>query len=347
MVGQSSVNCYLFEKCVTYSTQQENYPYELLTGIKPDLSHIRRFGCYVVFQNMDPDTKKLDDRGLEGIFMGYSDEVKGYVIYSTTQKRLVTSRTVKFRDINGSSIATNQSEDNSNSEEDGTFTPVPNPVTTLPPSPIVPQVPIRTGYWGTKRTIEPTPPPTRTGYWGTKRTVAPVAPPRQTNFEEEEEEELSEDEDSDEDYVNTDKETEDFDTDHLERSLQVTAIEGGYKEPATYKEAARSPYWMEAIHTEYDGLVANNTWTLVPYRKGMSIIGCKWVFKKKLFADGTVDKYKARLVAKGYTQKEGVNYHATFAPVAKFSTIRTLFAVAAIRKLNVKQLDISTAYLNA
>ena len=49
----------------------------------------------------------------------------------------------------------------------------------------------------------------------------------------------------------------------------------------------------------------------------------------------------------GYTQKEGINYHATFAPVAKFSTIRTLFAVAAIRKLNVKQLDISTAYLNA
>jgi hypothetical protein len=59
--------------------------------------------------------------------------------------------------------------------------------------------------------------------------------------------------------------------------------------------------WKEAAHSEMDSLLSNGTWELFELPFGCKHVGCKWVFKKKLKPDGTIDKYKARLVAKGYT----------------------------------------------
>jgi hypothetical protein len=75
-------------------------------------------------------------------------------------------------------------------------------------------------------------------------------------------------------------------------------------------------------------------------------VGCKWVFKKKLRPDGTIDKYKARLVAKGYTQKEGEDFFDTYSSVARLTTIRVLLALAASHGLLVHQMDVKTAFLN-
>ena len=71
-------------------------------------------------------------------------------------------------------------------------------------------------------------------------------------------------------------------------------------EPSTYKEAVRSPYrvqWERAMQEELDSIKANNTYTLVPLPIGRQAIGCKWVYKIKRHADGSIDRYKARLVA--------------------------------------------------
>lgn len=51
---------------------------------------------------------------------------------------------------------------------------------------------------------------------------------------------------------------------------------------------------------EFDALQHNGTWTLVPIQPYMNIVGCKWVYKLKYTADGTIDRYKVRLVIKGY-----------------------------------------------
>ena len=70
------------------------------------------------------------------------------------------------------------------------------------------------------------------------------------------------------------------------------------------------------------------------------------MFKKKLKADGSIDKFKARLVAKWYTQKEGIDYFDTYSPVTRLTTIRILIAMASIHKLIVHQMDVKIAFLN-
>ncbi|KAK1692923.1 hypothetical protein QYE76_009620 [Lolium multiflorum] len=77
--------------------------------------------------------------------------------------------------------------------------------------------------------------------------------------------------------------------------------------PTSISEAYASrdaDYWKEAVRSEMDSILANGTWEVTDRPYGCKPVGCKWVFKKKLRPDGTIEKYKARLVAKGYTQKE-------------------------------------------
>jgi histone deacetylase 1/2 len=75
----------------------------------------------------------------------------------------------------------------------------------------------------------------------------------------------------------------------------------------------------------------NKTWHLVPLQKGRNVIGCKWVWKIKIKADVSLDKYKARLVAKGYKQRYGVAYEDMFSPVVKAATIRVILSIVVSR----------------
>ena len=105
-------------------------------------------------------------------------------------------------------------------------------------------------------------------------------------------------------------------------------------------------FWKEAINDEMDSIIGNKTWKLVDLPPGSNPIGCKWIFRKKMKIDGTIDKFKARLVAKGFKQKEGLDYFDTYAPVARITTIRLLIALASIYKLEIHQMDVKTAFLN-
>ena len=72
--------------------------------------------------------------------------------------------------------------------------------------------------------------------------------------------------------------------------------------------SSNADYWKKAIRSEMDSIMSNGTWEVVDRPYGCKPVGCKWVFKKKLRPDGTIEKYKTRLVAKGYTQKEGEDF---------------------------------------
>ncbi|GKD61790.1 zinc finger, CCHC-type containing protein [Tanacetum coccineum] len=107
-----------------------------------------------------------------------------------------------------------------------------------------------------------------------------------------------------------------------------------------------SSFWKEDVNDEMDSIIGNNTWILVDLPPGSKAIKSKWILKRKLRVDGSIEKFKARLVAKGFTQREGLDYFNTYAPVARTSTIRILIAFASINKLIIHQMDVKTAFLN-
>ncbi|CAI7888876.1 unnamed protein product, partial [Closterium sp. NIES-54] len=120
-------------------------------------------------------------------------------------------------------------------------------------------------------------------------------------------------------------------------------------EPATLKEALESSdakEWKKAMESELKSIEENGTWELVELSEGRKAITSKWLFKIKSDADGKIERYKSRLVAKGYQQKEKVDYKELFASVVKPTTLRTLLAGAAIKGWVVKQMDVTTAFLN-
>jgi hypothetical protein len=117
-------------------------------------------------------------------------------------------------------------------------------------------------------------------------------------------------------------------------------------EPSNYEEASKSDEWRAAMHEEIESIYRNHTWDLVELPEGKTPIGCKWLYKPKINADGSVEKFKARLVAKGYSQQEGIDFDDTFAPVAKLNTIRMLISLATKHKWKLHQLDVKSAFLN-
>jgi hypothetical protein len=76
------------------------------------------------------------------------------------------------------------------------------------------------------------------------------------------------------------------------------------------------------------------------------VVSSKWIFKIKHATDGSIDKYTTRFVAHGFSQKEGIDYEETFAPVARYTSIRTIIALAAKMKWKLHQMDVNTAFLN-
>uniref|UniRef100_A0A8R7QEA4 Reverse transcriptase Ty1/copia-type domain-containing protein n=1 Tax=Triticum urartu TaxID=4572 RepID=A0A8R7QEA4_TRIUA len=99
------------------------------------------------------------------------------------------------------------------------------------------------------------------------------------------------------------------------------------EDPKSYKTALLDPNWAAAMQEEYSALTENNTWQLVPRPSNTNIVFGKWVFPQKFHSDGTLSRYKARWVCRGYSQQHGIDYDATFSPVVKPSTIRTVLSL--------------------
>ncbi|GJX75492.1 transposable element [Tanacetum coccineum] len=308
-----NTTCYLVNRSPATAIDCKT-PIEVWTGKPADYSKLRVFGCPAYYHVSDG---KLNPRANKGIFMGYGDGVKGYRIWSPSERRVILSRDVTF-------------------DEDHLFRLKPDSVESKfeeGASEKVEHVAKQVEY------VEHEVPE------DTDHDVTSLDPPNSAHLEHEQYRSIA-----------LDRPRRDAKApsrlgfqNYVAYALQV-AEEVESLEPATYQEAITSKdsdMWSAAMGEEIESLHKNNTWALVKLPEGRKVVGCKWVFKKKTGLSGSDNiRFKARLVAKGFSQKEGIDYNEIFSPVVRHTSIRVLLSLVAHHDLELEQLDVKTAFLH-
>lgn len=302
-------------------------PEEVWTGRASVYDHMRRFGCLVYYH---VDQGKLKPRAKKRVFLGYPQGVKGYIIWSCEDKKILISRNVSiyenvlYKDIGTASELSTGSKNLSKSG---------NQVTFLLPSDD--QSEFQSGSSSSGGAI--------------------VENVDKSGFESEIEKEGSANDLLD--YVlardrqrRTIKPPSRFDDADVAAYTLVMADTVEEDEHLTYGEAIRSKNekkWKAAFDEEMDSLEKNETWDLIDQPEGERTIGCKWIYKIKPGVPGGEDRrFKGRVVAKGYSQIEGVDYNEVFSPVVKHVTIRLLLSLVVNQDMELEQLDVKTAFLH-
>ena len=303
---------YLINRVATRSLEGLT-PYEALRSRKPNLSHLKVFGCVCYARTEKVGRKKLDDRSKVLVHLGTEPGSKAYRLLDPHTKRIVVSRDVVF-DEDKQWCWTDETVE----MEAGDFT-------------------LMNKWWDNDIAAD-------------AETSGPANPEEENN--EPGEEEVSEDGDSDDGVQPRRSTRTSTRPTYLDDYVLMAEIEGERllmainEEPWDYSEAKELKVWIDACKDEIFSIEKNNTWDLVELPRGVKPIGLKWVFKIKRNADGSISKYKARLVAKGYVQRHGVDYDEVFAPVARIETIRLIIALAGTHGWEIHHLDVKTAFLH-
>lgn len=346
-------------------------PHELLLGSTPNYKNLRVFGCLCYAKNTSIKNK-YDSRAQPGIFIGYPFNHKGYKVLDLETKNIYVSRDIIFhetlfpfhdalspqQDFLISTQSAHYFYDDDISDSSPPSSSISPPVTADLPlhdhcepsspyltntdstpclesnSPIrpssdvsMPQSTESSPQYSPHDCHSPPPRPTRTHRpprWlddydcSINTCTASLAHPLTSSFH------FSK-----------------FSPSHQRILASIISAD----EPRTFTEAMKHSHWKEAMATEVRALENNNTWTVTTLPPGKKPVGCKWVYKIKFKPDGSIERYKARLVAKGYTQQEGIDYHDTFAPVAKLVTVRALLSIATVQRWSLHQLDVNNAFL--
>jgi hypothetical protein len=294
---------------------------EMMTGKQPKVSHILPFGANcTVYQH--PERKTIARRADLGIILGVNDEVKGYNVWLPQQQKVIVTREVQA--VSAPTPRRDIAEFLSQLGE----------TQTAPSQPDGPSLTENSGCSAISGFVKPKPISTR------PKKVHKVETPTQRTRAQRRATASSTDAIASANLT---------DATRLQE-LQDARVFLAIPEPRNAKEAVGGPNakeWQDAMQKELDGLVANGTWEVVKRPSGGNVVSHKWVFKVKYDQAGQVDKFKARLVARGFTQRYGVDFSKTFAPVIKQASVRILFALAVWFNCAIHHLDFPQAYLKA
>jgi hypothetical protein len=117
-------------------------------------------------------------------------------------------------------------------------------------------------------------------------------------------------------------------------------------EPTCFEEAIQKKEWLDAMTEEYQSIVNNDVFEVVPRQKNKDVVSSKWIYKIKHAVDESIEKHKVIFVAHGFSQNEGIDYEETFSPVARYTSIRTNIALASKIKWKLHHMDVKTTFLN-
>jgi hypothetical protein len=104
------------------------------------------------------------------------------------------------------------------------------------------------------------------------------------------------------------------------------------EEPTCFEESIQRKEWVDCMTEEYQSIIKNDVWEIVPRLKSKDVVSSRWLFKIKHVVDGSIEKYKEIFVAHVFSQKESIDYEETIALVARYTSIRTIIALAAKMK---------------
>jgi transposase InsO family protein len=311
-------------------------PYEAWHGVKPFIGHMRIFGCLAYKLIRKTERGKFEPAAEACTFVGYSPDSTAYRLWDG--RKVIESRDVYFienklgmdRD-RGTNQISNTSQNSTASQQPNSL-PVLNPdpnsaaAALIPPmdpslpaeaSSLVPLVPAASDAVQPRRAMPRMLSGLRDRLQSGPRDPAPS--------------------------------TVSYFALAVLSGIANSTMDTTTLDPCSYYEATSSPLrksWQAAMDIEMASLKKAGTYILTPLPADRQAIGCKWVYKTKRGADGQITKYKARLVAKGYAQRYGVDYEETYAPVARYTSIRALLALAAHHDWELHQMDVKSAYLN-
>lgn len=285
-------------------------PFELWTGKKPDISHLRIFGSKIMVHIPKEKRLKFDKKSKECILVGYPDHVKGYRYYNPQNNQISTSRDiVVIEEVNRNDLVEIKIDESIPDSMEEKIKPE-----------------INTETVGDADLIK----------------KEEIIPETTTKAEEDIVEDLAGDKVLKPKRVR--KKPDRFVVGVAKSDVSVSESE------LTVDDALNGPeslQWKQAMAEELKSFEENDAWEVVqsPSPEQGTVVSCKWVFQKKLNSDNTV-RYRARLVAKGFTQRPGIDFDETFSPVLRHSTLRLMFALAVKLNLEMCHLDVNTAFLN-
>jgi hypothetical protein len=117
-------------------------------------------------------------------------------------------------------------------------------------------------------------------------------------------------------------------------------------EPSCYGETTCHEVWKDAMTEEYQSIMKKYMSDIVLRLKGKSIVNSKCIYKIKIVADGSVEKYKEIFVARGFSQVEGIHYEDKFSPLDRYTSICMIISLAISIGWRLHQMDVKTTFVN-
>eukprot|EP00253_Pinus_taeda_P016659 PITA_16659 len=319
-------------------------PFEAWSNTKPEITHLRVFGSRAWAQIPSEKRKALDPQSIECIFVGYPNGVKGYRLLIPSTNKLIIERSVKFEE--------SLSHAPQSPHADTFYLPHVRDDDSVHSDADTDHADAETQSSDTNLVHANDDPHPSLDRASSSESYSPVINQRTRSLREI----YAQDQPAARNgLVGDNSDLQRTSSKFIEPPLVLVATEPSpswhchlvqSSDPQSYAEVAGHPAWESAMEEEYNSLLENQTWDLVPLPSGRKLVRCKWVYRTKSAADGKITRRKARLVAKGFQQVHDIDYDETFAPVAKMDSIRLTLAIAATQQWEVDQMDVKNAFLH-